>query len=193
MNRAAVWLLVLMPMLTGCAAVAVGAIGAGALALHDRRTLPALVDDQQIEIAATRSFHQDELLGGGDTHIRVVSFNGLALLAGEVPREEQKARAEKLTSRVEGVRRVVNELAVRQPSSIGRRLKDMGITTQVKSALLGVDVEGFDFTRVKVVTVRGDVYLMGLVTPTEAQAVVDRVRYLRGVNRIVKVFEQLNA
>lgn len=191
-RAAAIWLLALVPMLTGCAAVAVGAIGAGALALHDRRTLPALVDDQQIEIAATRAFHADESMGG-DTHIRVVSFNGMVLLAGEVPSDQHRQRAESLTRGVEGVRRVVNELAVREPTGVGTRLKDMGITLEVKSALLGVDVDGFDPTRVKVVTLRGNVYLMGLVTPREAQAVLDKVRYLRGVDRIVKVFEHLDA
>lgn len=191
-RAAAIGLLCLVPFLTSCAAVVVGGITAGALALHDRRDLPALVDDQQIEVAANRAFHREPGLDDG-THIRVVSYNGVVLLVGEVPRTEQKSRAEAVTTRIEGVRRVVNELAVREPTGIGTRIKDTGITTEVKAALLGVDVEGFDPTRVKVVTVRGEVYLMGLVTPEEASAVTEKVRYLRGVKRVVQVFEKLNA
>lgn len=189
-RAAAVWVLVLVPMLTGCAAVAVGGIAAGALMLHDRRPLPDLIEDQGIEMAATRAFRHHEALGM-ESHIRVVSFNGVVLLAGEVPAEEQRAKAERIVENLDGVRKVVNELAVRDRSHVGTRLKDTALTTRVKTAIGGVDREDFDATRVKVVSVRGNVYLMGLVTQAEAEAVLEKVRYVRGVKRVVKVFEYL--
>lgn len=187
---ATVWVLILMPMLAGCAAVAVGGIAAGALMLHDRRPLPDLIEDQGIEMAATRAFQRHETLAY-DSHIRVVSFNGVVLLAGEVPSEETADRAESIVEDLDGVRRVVNELAVRDRTHLGTRLKDTALTVRVKAAIGGVDLEGFDATRVKVVTLRGNVYLMGLVTQTEAEAVLEEVRYVRGVKRVVKVFEYL--
>lgn len=189
-RAAAIWLFCLFPVLTGCAAVVVGGVAVGALALHDRRPLPDLIEDQGIEMAATRAFQKDEELAR-DSHIRVVSFNGVVLLAGEVPDPEAKAKAERITRRHEGVRRVVNELALRDPTHVGTRLKDTGLTARVKTAIAGIDLEGFDATRIKVVSVRGNVYLMGLVTQDEANAVLEKVRYVSGVERVVKVFEYL--
>lgn len=189
-RAAAVWVLVLMPMLTGCAAVAVGGIAAGALMLHDRRPLPDLIEDQGIEMAATREFRHHEALGM-QSHIRVVSFNGVVLLAGEVPAEEQSAKAERIVENIDGVRKIVNELAVRDSSHVGTRLKDTALTARVKAAIGNVGREDFDATRVKVVSVRGNVYLMGLVTQAEAEAVLEKVRYVSGVKRVVKVFEYL--
>lgn len=189
-RAAAICLLVLMPMLTGCAAVAVGGIAAGALMLHDRRPLPDLIEDQGIEMAATRAFQHHEALAR-HSHIRVVSYNGVVLLAGEVPAEEQSVKAQRIVEDLDGVRRVVNELAVTDPTHVGTRLKDTALTTRIKTAIGSVDREDFDATRVKVVTVRGNVYLMGLVTQDEADAVLEKVRYVRGVDRVVKVFEYL--
>jgi osmotically-inducible protein OsmY len=42
-----------------------------------------------------------------------------------------------------------------------------------------------------VVTERGSVFLMGLLTKKEAQAVTEVVRYISGVRRVVKVFEYI--
>lgn len=189
-RAAAVWLLILMPMLTGCVAVAVGGIAAGALALHDRRPLPDLVVDQGIEMAATRSFQRSALLTR-DSHIRVVSYNGVVLLAGEVPSEAASAKAEQIVRELDGVRRLVNELAVTESSHLGTRLKDTALTARVKTAIGGIDRENFDATRVKVVSVRGNIYLMGLVTQAEGEAVLEKVRYVKGVDRVVSVFEYL--
>lgn len=191
-RRLAIWLLLLAPLVSGCAAMAVGGVAAGALAVHDRRTVPALIEDQKIEIEATRRLQQEAGMGS-DTHIRVVSYNGVVLLAGEVPDSDHRQRAEKTVQRVDGVRRVVNDLKIEPPSGIGQRLQDMWLTTQAKTSLFGVDVEGFDPTRVKIVTVGGNLYVLGLVTEAEAKAVLNRVRYLRGVDRVVKVFEYLSS
>ena len=41
-------------------------------------------------------------------------------------------------------------------------------------------------------TVRGHVYLMGKVSSQESEAVVEKIRNLRGVRKVVKVFEYLD-
>jgi osmotically-inducible protein OsmY len=61
----------------------------------------------------------------------------------------------------------------------------------VKFALLDVGIEGFDPTRVEVTSSQGSVYLMGLLTPTEADAVTEKVRFVSGVKRVVKLFEYI--
>ncbi|MEA3276393.1 MAG: BON domain-containing protein, partial [Pseudomonadota bacterium] len=64
-------------------------------------------------------------------------------------------------------------------------------TSQVKLALAKVDIPGFDLTRVKVVTEAGTVFLMGLLTHEEADAAVEKARYVSGVKKVVKIFEYI--
>jgi hypothetical protein len=51
---------------------------------------------------------------------------------------------------------------------------------------------GFDPTRVKIITEDSVVYLMGLVSPAEAEAATEVVRYVPGVQRVVKLFEYIS-
>ena len=48
---------------------------------------------------------------------------------------------------------------------------------------------GLDANRVKVITTRGSVYLMGIVTEDEATRATELARTVKGVARVVKVFE----
>jgi osmotically-inducible protein OsmY len=88
------------------------------------------------------------------------------------------------------VRRVVNEIAVEDPTGFGTATRDRWLTGRVKLALLDiVDLPGFDPTRVNVSTQNGKVYLMGIVSREEAERVVGIARAVPGVERVVKVFE----
>ena len=70
------------------------------------------------------------------------------------------------------------------------RTNDAWLTTKIKTALFtGEDTET---GRVKVVTENGIVYLMGLLSRTEADAAVETTRQVFGVQKIVKVFEYIN-
>jgi osmotically-inducible protein OsmY len=59
----------------------------------------------------------------------------------------------------------------------------------VKSSL--VVASGVSAGEIKVVTENGTVYLMGLVDVQQADAAVEIARGIRGVQRIVKVFEYI--
>jgi len=72
------------------------------------------------------------------------------------------------------------------------RSSDSWITTKVKSSLVGMKIEGFDPTRVKVVTENGTVYIFGLVYHAEGDAAVAEARKVGGVQRVVKLFEYLD-
>ena len=64
--------------------------------------------------------------------------------------------------------------------------------TPKKPPLVGLDIKGFDPSRVKVVTENGTVFLMGMVYRKEADAIVTRTQQVTGVQRIVKLFEYLD-
>ena len=184
-------LLLCCALLGGCAAVIVGGAAATASAAHDRRSVGTVLDDQTLEVAAIdRIYSERERFQG--TRIKAVVHNGVVLLLGEVATQEQKDRAAERVMELQGARRVVNELIIGEPPGNWRRGTDSALTGRVKAALIGIDLPEFDASRINVTTVRGEVYLMGLVSRAESDAAVDVVRKLRGVVRVVKVFEYLD-
>ena len=93
---------------------------------------------------------------------------------------------------IQRVRAVFNEVAVGAESTWSEATADAYLTARVKVALFSVKIDGFDPTRVTVTSSQGSVYLMGLLTPTEADAVTEEVRFVSGVKRVVKLFEYID-
>jgi osmotically-inducible protein OsmY len=87
---------------------------------------------------------------------------------------------------------VFNEVTIGAESTWGEATSDAYLTSRVKVALFNVGIEGFDPTRVHVTSSLGSVYLMGLLTPTEADAVTEKTRYVSGVKKVVKLFEYID-
>ncbi|MFZ0469145.1 MAG: BON domain-containing protein [Thiogranum sp.] len=177
---------------SACAPVVVGGAAATTVSLaHDRRTTGSVVEDNAIKARVVSALHDDSELER-NSHINVSVFNGWVLLSGETPTEAFRSRAGDITRKQEKVRRVYNELTIAAPSSMMTRSSDTWITTKVKSSLVGLDIEGFDPTRVKVVTENGTVFLLGLVYHAEADAAVAEAQKVSGVQRVVKLFEYLD-
>lgn len=178
--------------LQGCAGMLASGAAVGATAVHDRRSTGTVMDDEGIEWNALSTLAGDRELWD-QVHINVTSYNRSALLTGEAATEQARARTEQYVKGLQGVKRVYNELAVAAPSSLLSRNSDALITGKVKASYLGIqDLKDFDPSRVKVVTERGIVYLMGLVTRAEADAVTERTRQVGGVQRVVRLFEYID-
>ncbi|NCA68536.1 MAG: BON domain-containing protein [Sphingobacteriia bacterium] len=174
---------------SGCTPLLIGGAAVGAAStIHDRRSPDAILDDQQIELMAMSALLGDQELRGG-TRISITSYNRTALLTGQADTTELARRAADLVSRQPKVARVVDEVAVGPRASLSRQSEDTYITAQVKAALLGIKLPEFDPTRVKVVTESGVVYLMGRLRPEEANAATEKARYVPGVARVVRLFE----
>ena len=175
--------------LTGCAAMAGAGIATGVAVANDERSPGAVIDDQLLEFEAN-----DRIRGASEifeaSHINVTSFNAVILLTGETPSEDFKTRAAALVAAVPKVRSVHNELAIAAPSSLVARSSDSWLTTKVKTTLFSETA--LDATRVKVVTEKGVVYLMGLVSTAEAERATDLARRVTGVERVVRLFELTN-
>lgn len=178
-------------LLNACVPLVVGGAATTASVAHDRRTTGSVVEDQSIKLRIRNALNKDPELSK-QAHINITSFNGIVLLSGEAPTSAMHKRAGDIARRAEKVRRVHNELQIAAPSSMMSRTSDSWITTKVKSSLLAIKQKGFDPTRVKVVTENGTVYLMGLLTRSEADAVTEEARKNKGVQRIVKLFEYLD-
>ena len=152
------------------------------------RTLGAVVEDQNIETKVSVNLRKaSQLLK--DSNIDTVSFNGIVLIVGEVPNEESKSLAGHVASETRAVKKVYNELKVSGVSTWLSRTNDTWLTTKVTSQMKFA--ENFPSSRVKVITEQGTVYLMGLVTETEADHAVSITQDVYGVERIVKLFEYI--
>lgn len=175
--------------LQGCAPLLVGGAATGVAVAHDRRSAGTVLSDQSIEVGIRRRLAEDASFQG--SHVSVTSYNNIVLLTGEVPSREVGLKAARVARDTAKVRQVHNELVIVEPSSVASRSNDSLITAGVKSSLLAVDLPGFDPTRVKVITERNVVYLMGLVTPAEADAAAERARRVSGVSKVIRLFEIL--
>jgi osmotically-inducible protein OsmY len=173
--------------LTGCVPVAAVGVGAGALVFADRRPAETYVADQAIETRASARISERF---GDSAHVNVTSYNLAVLLTGEVPSAAAKAEIEKIVSRVPNVRAFTDELVVAGVSSFGARGNDSVITSKVKARF--IEANKFAPNHVKVVTEAGTVYLLGIVTPGEADAAVEIARTTGGVRKVVRVFETVS-
>lgn len=176
-------------ILQGCApAVIVGGGATGTSVAHDRRSAGASLDDQIIELKMLTRLQQDDELSN-HTSVSATSYNYVLLLTGQAENAAYRDRFSRIAANVPKVKKVVNEVQIGPGASISESSGDAYLTAKVKLELFEVDLPDFDPSRVKVVTERGAVYLMGLLTAQEASTVVEKVRYINGVNKVVKVFE----
>ncbi len=178
-------------LLGGCGAAGVGGAVTGAAVAHDRRTTGTFVEDQEIYLRAITIRNRDAELKQ-KTNINVDVFNLRVLLTGQAENMAIVERYRAQLAQIPRVRAVLNEVTVGAESTWGEATADAYLTSKVKVALFGVKIEGFDPTRVKVSSSLGSVYLMGLLTPTEADAVTEEVRFVSGVKRVIKLFEYID-
>ena len=169
-----------------CAPVVVAGGATAAVAATDERTIGTQIDDENIELTARKKINDDNRLGD-DVHVNITSFNGVVLLSGEATTAEQRDIVVSLVRSIEGVKRVVSEINVAEPTAFATRVHDSWITGEVKAKML--DTENLKSTRVKVVTENGVVYLMGLVSRAQADLATDVTRHVSGVERVVRMFE----
>ena len=171
----------------GCAVVVVGAtVGAGTLVAMDRRSPSVVQSDQGIEQKVGKAV-TDRWPPGSGVHVNVTSYSGKVLLTGEVPTTAIRDEVGKIANSAQFVRGVTNELTVGPETLIAARTRDSYITSKVKARL--IETKRLDAKDVVVVTERGVVYLLGLVSPSEGDAAAEVAASTSDVVRVVKLFE----
>ena len=184
--------LFLSALLQGCGVLVVGGIATGAAVIYDRRPSEVVLDDQTIALQAVDLAQKNPDIGE-HSRITTTSYNHVVLLTGQAETAAISDRYAAMVSNLPKVTKVVNEVTIGPAVSIARASEDTYITSRAKFAISQVDIPGFDAMRVKVVTESAVVYLMGLVSPEEATATAEKVRYIPGVKRVVTLFEEIDA
>jgi len=153
--------------------------------VRDEREPRAYWQDNKAEMDIRFSIYRNKTIS--DTNVSVTIWNAVVLLTGEVPDQQAIDRILDIAKSHHYTRQVVNRIELAGRTNMASRINDSWLTGRVKTALV---VSGtVDPTRFKVVTERGNVYLMGLVTSAEATEAVMIVRSVPGVVRVIKVFE----
>ncbi|GAA6139974.1 division/outer membrane stress-associated lipid-binding lipoprotein [Arenicella sp. 4NH20-0111] len=177
----------LLITLSGCVTAIVAGVAIATVdIIHDRRTVGEYIDDNAVELTA-RNIIASKSEFRKSAHIKPQSWNGILLITGEIDTPEIKQPILDKFRAIQGVRQVVDETTITDKTRIGTRANDAWITSKVKSRL--ILKTGLDANRVKVVTTRGSVYLMGIVTREEADKATEYASRVRGVQRVVRVFE----
>lgn len=182
-------LLVAALLLNACTPLIIGGVATGVGVLHDRRSAGTLVDDKAILLKAL-SLSQKDASGQQRSNISVDVYNQRVLLTGQAADRSAINRFVQQVQAISQVRQVLNEVQVAAEASWGDAASAAYLTGKVKLALLDVDSEGFDPTRVQVTSSLGTVYIMGLLTPEEMAQVTEKVRFVSGVKRVVRLFER---
>jgi osmotically-inducible protein OsmY len=182
--------LLIVTSLQGCAPVLVAGAATGALVAHDRRSAGTILDDQTSERKINSAIQQDTKLMK-NSRIKAIVFNGVALLVGQVPSEQHRKRAAAHARQNMKVKQVNNEIKITEAIGLKVQNNDIAITFKAKSSLLST--KGVSSAYVKVISERGVVYLMGLVTREEGDVAAKTVQRVKGVQGIVKVFEYIES
>ena len=124
-------------------------------------------------------------------NISTTSYNRRVLLTGQVPDKNLHKHVLNIVNSIDNIREVIDEIEIANPSSLTSRLADAALTSKVKGTLCGLQIEGFSCLDVKVVSEKGIVYLLGLVTKKQEKIAVDTARRVSGVLKVKTVFEQV--
>lgn len=180
--------LTLLMLLNGCATLMAPMSSEPVDRNLGKRTFGAVIEDQAIE-TKTRVNLKRAGAPLSEQRIIVVSFNGHVLLAGQVRSEAMKKQAEEITSAIRHVDQIHNELSVVGAGSTLARINDAWLTSKIKTRLMFSEAPA---RRTKVVTENGVVYLMGLLTRSEADSAVAQAQKTYGVQKIVKIIEYID-
>lgn len=172
-------------LLQGCITTAVvTGVAVASKVATDPRSTGTQVDDEILEEKVAYNLNNDAQLKE-EARINVVVYNGKVLLIGQVPNFTAAETARNIAAGVDGVKEVVNEIRTGNIINASQIAMDSWITTTIKSKLLlNSEVKT---TEVKVITEDGEVFLLGKLSQSQADAAAEVARNVRGVKKVVKV------
>ncbi len=155
-----------------------------------KRSFGTYLDDQQLEVIAGVNIRKaDPALK--EANITVTSFNNILLLTGQVTDPALKQLAEQTAATVNTVRKVYNEIQVKGNIALLVKTNDTWLTAKVKAVFIADDI--INSSKIKIEVEDGVLYLMGIMTNSEADYVTGVASNIGGVQEVVKVFEYVNS
>jgi osmotically-inducible protein OsmY len=174
-------LLFVLALLQGCATSGINGQNI------ERRSAAAVQDDRNIEYTSRQRIADKYR---SNIQVSVTCFNRFALITGQVPDDSTKQGIERIVGSITPIKGIANELHVGRSNDTGVRRSDSGVSGDVRTRFL--EYKSFNPDHIKVYTEEGVVYLLGIVTRTEADAASEIAATTRGVKKVVRVFEYIN-
>ncbi|WP_440682635.1 BON domain-containing protein [Cysteiniphilum halobium] len=181
----------LTAVLSACAPVVIAGAGAAVVGSNvagssvDGKTNAS---DKSIQFKAISLLNDYPALKG-NSNVEPVVFNHIVLLLGQVPTEMLKTEIANRMAKIPGVKVVYNQLTIGDPVDIGDYLADSWITSKVISSLVSSGVNSLKF---KVVTEKGVVYLLGVVTKAEGNKASRIAANVSGVKKVIEVYDYVS-
>ncbi|GGF94336.1 MULTISPECIES: BON domain-containing protein [Cysteiniphilum] len=178
-------------LLSACAPVVIAGAGAAVVGSNvagssvDGKTNAS---DKSIQFKAISLLNDYPALKG-NSNVEPVVFNHIMLLLGQVPSEMLKTELANRMAKIPGVKVVYNQLTIGDPVDIGDYLSDSWITSKVISSMVSSGVNSLKF---KVVTEKGVVYLMGVVTQSEGNQASSIAANVSGVKKVIEVYDYVS-
>ena len=184
--KSAVCILGCTLLLSACAPLLLGGMAGTVVVATDRRTSGIQLEDEEIELRAASRIRE---MFGDRVHVNVNSFNLQVLLTGEVPTDRDRQAVYKIVSEVENVKKILNEVVIGPVSSYADRSHDVLLSSKVKAGI--IDAKDLMVNTFKIIAEHDNIYLMGRVTPNEANRATEIARNVGGVKQVVRVFQLL--
>ncbi|MCE2517271.1 MAG: BON domain-containing protein [Alphaproteobacteria bacterium] len=162
--------------LTGCVSAVVGVGAAAVTAGTTEKGLGTSIADSVIKVKIA----DDYLKTNADlfSNVTVTVNDGSVLLTGNVNLPEEKIQATQIAWQSRGVIEVINELDVKDTSTVKDIAKDLAAAAQLRAKMIAdQDISSINFS---VDVVNGTVFLSGIASSEdEANQVVEHARSLR--------------
>ncbi len=171
--------------LEGCVPLVVGGAAAAAAALvviNDHRSSPTKKADKKLQTLITNKIQSMSELHT-QCHILVTVFQGGVLLTGQAPTLALKQKAQNIAASVHGIIRLYDQIEIAAPNSELNRMSDYWITTKINTLLLRD--KSLNTAQIEALTENGTVYLLGTANQTQIQTIIQKVRAISGVQKIV--------
>lgn len=170
--------------LSACAVVAVGGVAATATVAADRRSPSVQAIDKGIELEAENALAKRF---GDSAHINVTSFNQKVLLTGEVKDADIKSEAGAYVKAMKNARSVFNELFIGPNSTYTARANDSYLESKIKTQMIFTDQ--LPSNSMIIVAEGSSVYLMGMLTQSEAELAKKVTSNTNGVKDVYAYFD----
>jgi osmotically-inducible protein OsmY len=174
----------LTSLLSGCAVLAVGGVAAGVSVMADRRSSAVQAIDKGISLEVENALGKKF---GDNAHINVTSFNQKVLLTGEVKDAGIKEQAGAYVKANKNVRSVFNELIISPNSAFSARANDSYLASKIKTQMIFTNK--LPSNSMAIVAEGSSIYLLGMLTQSEAEAAKAIASNTNGVKDVYAYFD----
>ena len=181
-SRLGLWPVGLLLALGACAPVVVGAGAAVAVTAAQERGVKGALADTEIRLEINHLWFQESASLYGKVNLQVQERR--VLLTGNVPDPEARLSAVRLAWQPKNVVEVINEIAVRDTTSLLDGARDAWISAELKARIL-VDTAIVSINY-SIETVNQVVYLIGVAqSRTELDRVIAHAKDIAYVRRVI--------